>query len=70
MGPYSKTKDIKLTLPDGIYQEILYMMDKEQKWAYPQHFIIEAINEKLEIWEKEHPEFRDKFREEFRKSHS
>ena len=54
MSQYAKTKDVKITMPQGIYNEMVDILEKEEKWMYPQNFIIEAINEKIEKWKKEH----------------
>jgi UTP:GlnB (protein PII) uridylyltransferase len=43
-----------MRLPIGIYNEMLTIMDKEQKWNSPQQFIQDALNEKIERWKKDH----------------
>lgn len=48
MSKYAKTKDVKITLPLALYDEILQTMREENLWGYPQAFIIDAIREKLE----------------------
>jgi hypothetical protein len=54
MSRYAKTKDVKITIPLALYDELLLVMQKENIWAYPQVFILEAIREKIERWKKEH----------------
>ena len=48
MSKYAETKDVKITLPLALYDEILDVIKEQKMWAYPQAFIIEAIKEKLE----------------------
>ena len=55
MSKYAKTKDVKVTLPAGYYEEILSILSRANKWAYPQNFIIDAVKEKIERIKKENP---------------
>ena len=48
MSGYAKTKDVKITMPMGIYDEMIEILKAEEKWAYPQNFILEAVTEKIE----------------------
>jgi len=53
--PYVTTYQVNLRLPEGIYQEILKIINLEKKWNSPQQFIQDALNEKIDRWKKEHP---------------
>ena len=53
--PYVKSVPVNLRLPEGIYGEIMGIMNKEKKWNSPQQFIQDALNEKIEKWKKENP---------------
>jgi hypothetical protein len=53
--PYVKTEYLGIRLPEGIYEEMIRIMDKEKKWNSPQQFIQDALNEKIDHWKKEHP---------------
>ena len=44
-----------VTLPDGLYEEMIRVIDNERRWVDRVEFIREAIKEKLERWKKEHP---------------
>lgn len=54
MTKYSKTHNVNLTVPSAIYEDILVVLGAEQRWLSPQQFILEAANEKLQEWKKEH----------------
>ena len=54
MSKYAKTKDVKITMPSALYEEILEVLKEENMWSYPQSYIIEAVKEKIEKWKKEH----------------
>ncbi|MGC8585834.1 MAG: hypothetical protein ACP5L4_06975 [Thermoplasmata archaeon] len=54
-SPYVKTYQINLRLPEGLYEEMMKIMNIEKKWNSPQQFIQDALNEKIERWKKEHP---------------
>jgi hypothetical protein len=54
MSKYAKTKDVKITMPLALYEEILEVLKEENMWSYPQSYIIEAVKEKIERWKKEH----------------
>ena len=54
MSKYAKTKDVKVTMPLALYEEVLEVLRKESMWSYPQSFIIEAVKEKIEKWKEEH----------------
>ena len=54
MSKYAKTKDVKITMPLALYEEILEVLKEENMWSYPQSYIIEAVKEKVEKWKKEH----------------
>jgi len=53
--PYVTTYQVNLRLPEGIYHEILKIIEIEKKWNSPQQFIQDALNEKIDHWKKEHP---------------
>ena len=53
MSKYAKTKDVKITMPLALYEEILEVLKEENMWSYPQSYIIEAVREKIERWKKE-----------------
>jgi UTP:GlnB (protein PII) uridylyltransferase len=53
-APYVKTEQVNIRLPIGLYDEMLTIMNKEQKWNSPQQFIQDALNEKIERWKKDH----------------
>ena len=46
---------VGVTLPDGLYEEMIRVIDNERRWVDRVEFIREAIKEKLERWKKEHP---------------
>ena len=48
---------VKLTLqlPEGLFNEIDRIVDKQDLWMSSQDFIREAIKEKIEKWKKENP---------------
>ncbi len=50
---YVNTEQVNVRLPEGIYSEIIKIMNKEKKWNSPQQFIQDALNEKIERWKKE-----------------
>ena len=52
--PYVKTEQVNVRLPIGLYNEMLTIMNKEQKWNSPQQFIQDALNEKINQWKKDH----------------
>jgi len=56
MVKYTETKPVLLKLPIGIYNDIINIMNVENKWLTPQDFIKESIKEKIDRWKKEHPE--------------
>ena len=45
---------VNLRLPIGLYDEIIKIMEKEKKWNSPQQFIQDALNEKIDRWNKDH----------------
>jgi hypothetical protein len=51
---YVKTEKVNLRLTIGLYNEMLSIMEKEEKWNSPQQFIQDTHNEKLDRWHKEH----------------
>lgn len=53
--PYVKTVPVNLRLPEGLYEEVIRILEKERKWNSPQQFIQDALNEKIDHWKKEHP---------------
>jgi len=53
-SPYVKTMQVNLRLPIGLYDEIIKIMENEKKWNSPQQFIQDALNEKIDRWNKEH----------------
>jgi hypothetical protein len=52
--PYVKTVPVNLRLPEGLYEEIIKILEKERKWNSPQQFIQDALNEKIDRWKKDH----------------
>lgn len=56
MSKYAKTRDVKIAVPLAVYNEMVHLISMEDRWAYPQNFIIDAINEKIDRWKKENPE--------------
>jgi hypothetical protein len=52
--PYVKTVPVNLRLPEGLYEEIIKILEKERKWNSPQQFIQDALNEKIDHWKKDH----------------
>jgi hypothetical protein len=52
---YVDTTQVNVRLPNGIYEEILRIMNIERKWNSPQQFIQDALNEKIDRWKKENP---------------
>ena len=55
MTVYVKTVQVGLKLPIGLFNELIYIMNEEQKWNSPQQFIQDALNEKIDRWKREHP---------------
>jgi len=53
---YVNTEQINLRLPEGIYNDIIKIMEHEKKWSSPQQFIQYTLNEKIEKWKKDHTE--------------
>jgi hypothetical protein len=51
---YVKTEMVNLRPTIGLYNEMLSIMEKEEKWNSPQQFIQDTHNEKLDRWHKEH----------------
>ena len=45
---------VNLRLPVGLYDEIIKIVENEKKWNSPQQFIHDALNEKIDRWNKEH----------------
>ena len=60
MVQYTKTKAVLLKLPEGVYDEILRIMNKESKWLTPQDFIKESIRDKINKIKKENPRLFDR----------
>ncbi|MEM0135927.1 MAG: hypothetical protein QXU18_12015 [Thermoplasmatales archaeon] len=56
MSKYARTKDVKITMPLGLYDEMVKIIASSDKWVYPQNFIISAIEEKINHWKKNNPE--------------
>jgi hypothetical protein len=52
--PYVKTVPVNLRLPEGLYEEVIKILEKERKWNSPQQFIQDALNEKIDHWKKDH----------------
>ena len=52
---YVKSEQVNMRLPIGIYNDIIKIMNIEQKWNSPQQFIQDVLNEKIEKWKKENP---------------
>lgn len=52
--PYVKTVPVNLRLPEGLYEEIIKILEKERKWNSPQQYIQDALNEKIDRWKKDH----------------
>lgn len=52
--PYVKTVPVNLRLPEGLYEEIIKILEKERKWNSPQQFIQDALNEKIDRWHRDH----------------
>ncbi len=52
--PYVKTVPVNLRLPEGLYDEIMKIMEKDKKWNSPQQFIQDALNEKIDRWIRDH----------------
>ncbi len=54
MSKYAETKDVKVTIPIGLYNEMIAIVKSPNtRWNYPQNFIISAIEEKIERWKSE-----------------
>lgn len=54
MTKYAQTIDVKLTLPLDIYNDVIEILKTNPRWSYPQNFIIEAVDEKIEKWKEAH----------------
>jgi len=52
---YVDTTQVNVRLPNGIYEEVLRIMNVERKWNSPQQLIQDALNEYISRWKKEHP---------------
>ncbi|MBX8644829.1 MAG: hypothetical protein KIY12_08955 [Thermoplasmata archaeon] len=52
--PYVKTVPVNLRLPEGLYEEVIRILEKERKWNSPQQFIQDALNEKIDRWKRDH----------------
>jgi hypothetical protein len=44
-----------MTIPMGLYEEMVAILESERRWADRVDFIREAIKEKVERWNREHP---------------
>jgi hypothetical protein len=51
---YVDTTQVNVRLPNGIYEEVLRIMNVERKWNSPQQLIQDALNEYISRWKKEH----------------
>lgn len=48
-------KKMNILIPDGMYAKIEKIIQIDQSWISVQEFIRQAIAEKIDRWEKEHP---------------
>ncbi len=46
---------VGVTIPDGVYREMIEIVESERRWFDRVEFIREAVKEKIERWKKEHP---------------
>lgn len=46
---------VGITLPDGIYEEMVAIIETDRRWFDRVEFVREAVKEKIERWKKEHP---------------
>lgn len=46
---------VGLRLPKGLHDEMVRVIESAREWKDRQHFIAEAIREKIERWKREHP---------------
>ena len=44
-----------VTLPEGVYEELVAVIETGRRWQDRVEFTREAIKEKLDRWKKEHP---------------
>ncbi len=46
---------VGITLPDGVYEEMVTIIETDRRWFDRVEFIREAVKEKIERWRKDHP---------------
>ena len=46
---------VGITLPDGVYEEMVAIIESDRHWFERVEFVREAVKEKIERWRKEHP---------------
>lgn len=46
---------VSLRLPKGLHDEMVRIIEGAREWKDRQHFIAEAIREKVERWKRDHP---------------
>jgi metal-responsive CopG/Arc/MetJ family transcriptional regulator len=46
---------VGITLPEGVYAEMIGIIEADKRWFDRVEFIREAVREKIERWRKDHP---------------
>lgn len=54
MPPKTKGRQVNIFIPEGLYEEIIRVMEKANTWMNVQDFVRDAIIEKIEKYDKEH----------------
>ena len=54
MPPKTKGKQVNIYFPDGLYDEMVKVMEKANSWINVQEFVREAVKEKVDRYYKDH----------------
>ncbi|MHB8430183.1 MAG: hypothetical protein ACYDDZ_06585 [Acidimicrobiales bacterium] len=48
-------ESVTVSLPEGIYSDMIGVIETDRRWFDRVEFVREAVKEKIERWKKEHP---------------
>ena len=54
MPPSVNGKQINIFFPDGLFNEMVSVMDSANTWMNVQEFVRDAVKEKIEKYHREH----------------
>ena len=54
MPPRVNGKQINIFFPDGLFNEMVSVMDSANTWMNVQEFVRDAVKEKIEKYHREH----------------